>query len=120
MIFKNIAPVTLVALTGLALSATSCSPIKKDPYDTGDLYGYPDAGYAESPDGSLYDVPADFEDGGSADPQPASTTHTVVRGDTLSKISKQHKVSMRSIIDANNISNPNLLRVGQTLVIPAN
>ena len=117
MIFKTL---TTVTLAGFALAVISCQPIKKDPYDTGGLYGYPDAGYENNPDGSLYDVPADFEDGGAADPAPASTTYTVARGDTLSKISKKHNVSMSSIISANNITNPNLLRVGQTLIIPSN
>ena len=118
MIHKTI---TSAAILGFAFAAISCQPIKKDPYDTGGLYGYPDAGYENNPDGSLYDVPADFEDAApTPDPEPSSTTYTVARGDTLSKISKMHNVSMKSIISANNISNPNMLRVGQTLTIPAN
>lgn len=115
MIFKTLTSTTLASI---AIAFVSCSPIQKDPYDTGNLYGYPDAG-AQTPDGSLYDVPVEFEEG-AADPASASTTYTVVRGDTLSKISKLHNVSMKSIVNANNISNPNLLRVGQKLVIPSN
>lgn len=117
MIFKTIISATIAIA---ALTLASCQPIQKDPYNTGDLYGYPDAGANPDADGSLYDIPADFEEGGigAADPAPESTTYTVVAGDTLSKISKMHNVSVRDIADANNISNPNLLRVGQTLIIP--
>ena len=116
MIFKTI---TSALVAGSAIAFISCQPIQKDPYDTGGLYGYPDAG-AQNPDGSLYDVPADFEDGGigPADPAPSSTTYTVAPGDTLSKISKMHNVSVRSIVDANSISKPNRIRVGQQLIIP--
>ena len=116
MIFKTLASAAIASIT---VAFVSCQPIQKDPYDTGGLYGYPDAG-ATNPDGSLYDVPADFEDGaiGPADPPPAATTYTVVSGDTLSKISKMHGVSVREIVNANGISNPNMLRVGQKLTIP--
>ncbi|MGA0899212.1 MAG: LysM peptidoglycan-binding domain-containing protein [Luteolibacter sp.] len=117
MTFKTLASTSLAVLV---FALASCAPTQKDPYDTGNLYGYPDAGLESSPDGSLYDVPADYEDGGAANPTTNTITYTVQRGDTLSKISKRHNVSMRSIIDANNISNPNLLRVGQMLSIPGN
>ena len=117
MIFKTL---TSALVAGTAIAFVSCQPIQKDPYNTGDLYGYPDAGANPGQDGSLYDVPADFEEGGigPADPAPASTTYTVVAGDTLSKISKMHNVSISSIVAANGISNPNMLRVGQQLIIP--
>lgn len=47
-----------------------------------------------------------------------STIHVVQRGDTLSEIAKWYGVSMRSIMSANNISNPNHVWVGQRLCIP--
>ena len=106
----------LVAISAIAY--VSCQPIQKDPYDTAGLYGYPDAA-AGNPNGSLYDVPADFEEGGigPADPASVASTYTVVAGDTLSKISKMHGVSIKAIADANGISNPNMLRIGQKLSI---
>jgi len=105
--------------TALVLALASCASQRNDPYDTGNLYGYPDAGYAETPDNpSLYDEPPAFDDS-AADPGPSSTTHTVVRGDSLSKISRQYNVSMQAIIDANGIKNRNLLIVGQKLTIPS-
>lgn len=46
-------------------------------------------------------------------------TYTVKSGDTLSKIAASFGLdSWRSIVSANNISNPNLIRVGQVLEIP--
>ena len=48
----------------------------------------------------------------------ADTTYTVKAGDNLSNIAKQFGVDTSAIIAANKISNPNVLYVGQTLVIP--
>lgn len=47
-----------------------------------------------------------------------SLGYTVERGDTLGKIAREHGVSLSDLIEANNISNPNLIRIGQVLVIP--
>lgn len=116
MILKKL----LCATTAIAF--VSCASQQKDPYDTGNLYGYPDPAYPDAPqDDSLYDQPAAYDDGAlaPADPAPSSTTHTVVRGDSLYKISRQYNVRMQSIIEANGITNPNLLVVGQKLTIPA-
>lgn len=45
--------------------------------------------------------------------------HVVEAGQTLSAIAAAYNVSSKSIIEANNLSNPNNLRVGQKLFIPA-
>lgn len=54
--------------------------------------------------------------------QPTSAagarTYTVQRGDELKHIAAQYNVSIWSIIDSNNIPNPDSLRVGQVLQIP--
>jgi Skp family chaperone for outer membrane proteins len=44
--------------------------------------------------------------------------HIVGRGETLSAIAAAYEVSSQAIIQANNLSNPNSLRVGQKLIIP--
>jgi len=44
--------------------------------------------------------------------------HVVQAGDTLSSIAHQYKVRVRAIVDANQIEDPNSLRVGQKLFIP--
>jgi LysM repeat protein len=47
-----------------------------------------------------------------------SMEYTVKSGDTLTRIARDHGVSLSALIDANDISNPNLIRIGQVLVIP--
>lgn len=49
----------------------------------------------------------------------ATTTHVVERGQELGLIARMYNVSMQDIITLNNISDPNLLYVGQSLTIPA-
>jgi len=44
--------------------------------------------------------------------------HTVSAGETLSDIAKAYGVRMDAIVQANNITNPHSLRVGQKLFIP--
>jgi LysM repeat protein len=44
--------------------------------------------------------------------------HTVQSGETLSAIAKAYGVGMSAIIQANNLQDPNNLKVGQTLFIP--
>ncbi len=51
-------------------------------------------------------------------PTPAGT-YTVKAGDNLFRIALAHGVSMDALIQANGITNPNLLSVGQVLIIPA-
>lgn len=56
--------------------------------------------------------------------QPSVTTiaepriHTVQKGESLSVIAKQYGVTVRAIAEANNITNPNLIKINQKLVIP--
>jgi len=45
--------------------------------------------------------------------------HTVKRGETLASIAAQYGVTVAEIAAANSITNPNLISVGQELVIPA-
>ncbi len=45
-------------------------------------------------------------------------TYTVQRGDTLSGIASRHNSTVRDIQNANRISNPQTLQVGQVLFIP--
>jgi LysM repeat protein len=55
-----------------------------------------------------------------ATPFPSGVTmHTVASGETLTTIARQYGVSLQSIIDANNLINPDRLAVGDELMIPA-
>jgi LasA protease len=48
-----------------------------------------------------------------------SQAYSVKSGDTLGQIAQRYGVSLESLIAANKLPNPNLLEVGQELVIPA-
>jgi LasA protease len=45
--------------------------------------------------------------------------YVVQSGDTLATISRKYSVGLQTVIDANQLSNPDLLEVGQELTIPA-
>lgn len=47
-----------------------------------------------------------------------TTTHTVRNGETLSGIALQHRTTVAELQRLNNISNPNLIRIGQVLRLP--
>lgn len=47
-----------------------------------------------------------------------SGSYTVQKGDSLSKIAKMNGVSTKALIDANGITDPNKIKVGQRLTIP--
>lgn len=50
----------------------------------------------------------------------SQTTYTVVSGDTLSGIASRYNTSVSSIQSLNGIANPNLIHVGQTIVVGGN
>jgi len=51
-------------------------------------------------------------------PRSESVTYVVQQGDYLRKIALQHQVSIAKLVEANDITNPNLIEVGQVLLIP--
>ncbi len=52
-------------------------------------------------------------------PIPTSSIYIVQRGDTLRSIAEEFDVTMEKIIEVNQISDPNTLTVGQTIIIPS-
>lgn len=56
--------------------------------------------------------------GSSSEGSSASIYHTVKPGETLAKIARAYGVTAASIIQANNITTPNVIWVGQRLAIP--
>lgn len=48
----------------------------------------------------------------------AQSKHTVKKGDTLYSISKQYKITLQQLRDANNLKEDDVIKVGQTLIIP--
>lgn len=92
-----------------------------------DSFGYSDEYIA------AYSLPGDIlvtdQDGYlvKANPQTHSSSriglndyavHTVASGETLSKIAKEYGVSLETIMWENNLYNPNMLRIGQSLLVP--
>lgn len=132
-------PIRIAASSVIALALASCAS-QKNAYDTSNPYGAPDAGYAAAPEtpateavNPVYDTPAAYEEGGAATaPAPAhaeaaavpassgngaAIIHTVVKGDTLSGISKKYKVPIASIKQANRMTN-DIVVLGRKMVIP--
>ncbi|MGP4066986.1 LysM peptidoglycan-binding domain-containing protein [Halobacillus sp. B29] len=57
--------------------------------------------------------------GDTPNPPPVQgESYTVKAGDTLYSIAKRYNVSLNDLIEANQISNPTYIRIGQNLVIP--
>jgi nucleoid-associated protein YgaU len=137
-------PIRIAASSAIAIALSSCAS-QKNAYDTSNPYGAPDSGYAAAPEAPatepanpVYDTPAAYEDGGAA-PAPALASsapaaaeaaaapassgngaaiiHTVVKGDTLSGISKKYKVPTASIKQANRMTNDTVV-LGRKMVIP--
>lgn len=52
-------------------------------------------------------------------PQAESTEYKVKAGDNLSKIAKLHGVSLNELLEVNNLSKNSIIRVGQSIKIPA-
>jgi LysM repeat protein len=53
-----------------------------------------------------------------ADPAPTSASYTVKIGDRLASIASTYGIAVSTIAAANNLSNPNVIRVGHVLTIP--
>ena len=50
---------------------------------------------------------------------PSTSSHRVVAGDTLTRIAERYGVSVASLMRANDLPNPDLLKVGQVITLPA-
>lgn len=53
----------------------------------------------------------------STPPPSTSTTYTVRSGDTLYSIARRYNTTVTRLVSLNNITNPNLIRVGQVLIV---
>ncbi|MBI3761028.1 MAG: LysM peptidoglycan-binding domain-containing protein [Chloroflexi bacterium] len=70
------------------------------------LEGVPSTG-ASTPNSALVPTPA------------TPRTYTVQPRDTLMRLAKRFGVTLNALIAANSLRDPNLIRVGQALIIPA-
>ncbi len=68
-------------------------------------------------------VAADADGAQAAQPTPrppaGTSYHTVQAGESLGKIAAAYGLTTAALANANGISNPDMIRVGQKLVIPA-
>lgn len=70
-------------------------------------------------------LPAQLPEIGSGDSPLSSaeqanpTVHTVVFGDTLASIAAQYSVSVEALMQANELSDPSAIGVGQEIIVPA-
>lgn len=113
---------TVINEAGGALPALSAQPSAPQPADTGtgnksfwsQIQQQPEP-HATQPHPTT--APAQPQ---LATPTAAPRTYTVKQGDTLSSIAARHGVSTSSLISQNGLAaNPNALRIGQVLRIPA-
>jgi hypothetical protein len=58
------------------------------------------------------------EEPGAIPQSPCDVQHTVAGGETLHQIAQQYDTSVLGIVEANQLANPRLIYVGQTLCIP--
>lgn len=54
----------------------------------------------------------------TATPTPGARTHTVLPDETLATIAEKYSVTVEAIVELNNLTNPNVIEVGQELLIP--
>lgn len=119
------AAVILVAVLILALAAAwFASRGGSSPDGASGSAGSSPAGIVSSPTFSPQPTPS-FEPSSAptsspaASPAPSSTTHVVKFGETLSLIASRYGVTVQALQDANGLTDPNLIVVGQRLIIPA-
>ncbi len=55
---------------------------------------------------------------GTGGPTQPTGTYIVQRGDTLTHIAARYNVTVATLVQLNGIVNPNLIRAGQTLIVP--
>ena len=68
---------------------------------------------------SPFKPPVSVESTPSATVRAGSITHVISKGETLSHVAKKYGVSTQELIGINNLANPNILSIGQKLIIPA-
>jgi len=88
-------------------------------YGTGGGYSQPNYSqpYTQPPDagyGGAYSAPPPAGNYGAA----SGRTHTVASGENLSKIARRYGVTTDALMRANNLTDANFIRAGQTLTIP--
>ena len=102
--------------TGVAVSeiAAANNLVNPNYIYPGQVLIIPEGGQVPAPPPEATPLPTQLPD----IPTGPSGTYVVRPGDTLSQIAVIHGVSILSLVQANNLVNPNLIYAGQTLIIP--
>ncbi|MAG03140.1 MAG: hypothetical protein CL406_00770 [Acidimicrobiaceae bacterium] len=104
-----VTPATTPDLFGNSAAITTVAPLKVDgwvPVDLPDLRAANDECVRDAQPESVQIV------------EEGPETVTVESGDTLGKIAKQHERTVEQFLRANGLSDPNMLKIGQVLLIP--
>jgi len=103
-----------IAVVGIVLLAAGCARFYDNRDRTDSSSSPPPAAAPAQYSGTFTPVPPP---GARQIPVPASGVHKVVRGNTVYSISRLYGVPVRSIIEANRLTPPYLLKVGESLRI---
>lgn len=118
-----------ILVVGGVLFIQGCGTVQQDKPEPAPAPVMPSPGDQDQPEKveptePKYTPPKPDEEGASADEEKRSTatdikTYTVKQGDMLSRIASKFDVSVRELSEVNDISDPDKIRVGQELVLPA-
>ena len=103
------APATTPDLFGISAAITTIAPLKVDgwvPVDLPDLRAASDQCVDDAQPDSIQIV------------EEGPETVTVESGDTLGKIAKRYERTVEQFLRTNGLSDPNMLKIGQVLLIP--
>jgi LysM repeat protein len=70
------------------------------------------------PPATSTDTPTPLPPSPTATPTAEIISHTVAKGENLLSIAQQYNTTVEAIVEANDIANPDLIFIGQVLIIP--
>jgi LysM repeat protein len=78
-----------------------------------------EAGSTTAPDASATEIVTRQESAPAPVLLPGQTSYEVVAGDTLTRIATRNGISVESLMQTNGLQQDSIIRVGQTLILPA-